>query len=524
LDALEEILSPEAEVSQFADLKLSAFVEHLATEALAQISPISAGDAGKLHVLNVLTALSRRQLVIDHGFVLEGLAAVTQRNATVETLRRTVQVQGGRRLWDITLARCGVVYVRQLLEVPILNGCIDDGVMRQTRLGTSMETPTYAAREAASSEVDGGAADVVVEVGAASTERLIQLEAACKLRGFKVGEVTATNAVEGPTLLTVSVELAAGESIRPIQAAAPDISRELGVLSIAVENDPKRPYHIRFLVPRPDRQYPILPRDTPTLVDVDSEHYYGLWLGAGVDGRPVKSCVSEWPHLLVAGTTGSGKTTFLKSLLYQLNEIPVGEVSLVVVDGKGEYDYVDLFHKQHFPAEFNDVLLGYEHATEVLKWLVEEEVVRRRSVLRKYFAENPTAPRAPRQAFVQARSAGRPFPTAPVVVVIDEFAEIMLASGPTARSFEELVQRVVQAGRSALVHLILATQRPDANVLPGAIKANMPSRIALSLPSHHDSMTVLNSTGAELLLGTGDLLFQTSGGERLRLQGYGVPG
>jgi S-DNA-T family DNA segregation ATPase FtsK/SpoIIIE len=210
----------------------------------------------------------------------------------------------------------------------------------------------------------------------------------------------------------------------------------------------------------------------------------------------------------------------LKSILQQLDGLPPGDFKLAIVDGKGEYDYVDLVRPQHFVPEFSDVLLGHSHAAPVLQWLVEVEVVRRRTALRTYFAQTPDAPRSPMLAYVRARATGRSFPIAPLVIVIDEFAEIMLAAGASARTFEDLVQRVVQAGRSALVHLVLATQRPDANVLAGAIKANMPSRIALSLPSHHDSMTVLNSTGAEDLLGRGDLIFQSSTGERVRLQGF----
>jgi hypothetical protein len=525
LDALEDVLSLDSEASLFADLKLSAFVEHLATETLAQIAPISAGDAGKLHALNVLTALSRRQYELGSELVLEGLAAVTQRNASVETVRKVVQAPGARRTWRVTLARCGVLYVRQLLELAQFG----DSVAAVDVLSLpSLADPAGGPGHGQGGDVEdvdqlqrSGVNDIVLST--ASEERLIQLEAACKLRGFRIGEIDPSAAVEGPTLIAVSVELAAGESLRPIQSAAPDIGRELGVPSVVVENDPKRQYHIRFLLPRADRFFPILPEPGADMIRFGAEHYYPLFVGAGVDGQPFVSHVSEWPHLLVAGTTGSGKTTFLKSLLHQLNALPAGELSLVIVDGKGEYDYVDLYRREHFPPKFDDVQLGHEHAVDVLRWLVEEEVARRRSVLREYFGLNPDAPRAPRQAYLNARRHGREFPLSPIVVVVDEFAEIMLASGPSARQFEELVQRVVQAGRSALVHLVLATQRPDANVLPGAIKANMPSRVALALPSHHDSMTVLNSPGAEALLGRGDLILQTSGGDRLRLQGYQLP-
>ena len=211
----------------------------------------------------------------------------------------------------------------------------------------------------------------------------------------------------------------------------------------------------------------------------------------------------------------------LRSLILQIAAHPTRS-NLIIVDGKGEYDYVNIIDQSAFVSDFADVLLGHEHAPEVLSWLVEKEIVERRNQLREYFTERPTAPRSPKQAFVSAQQDDGNFPLVPLVVVIDEFAEIMLASGKNARVFEDLVQRVVQAGRSAWVHLLLATQRPDSNVLKGAIKANLPSRVALTLPSHHDSMTVLSESGAEDLLGKGDMIYISNKGERIRLQGFSV--
>lgn len=526
LDALDEVLCPDAQASVVADLKLSALVEHLTSETLARLSPIVTNEPHKLFVLSVLSSLSRRQYQCGSEISLEGLAVVTQRNASVQTQEQRVLVEGSRRQWPVRLVRCGVPLIRQLLEEPDAIGTVRSvapgpAIPEEVKAQATVET-----REVSLSSDEGAEVAMVAGTGELppldqrSLERLTQLEAACRLRGFRIGEILPELATSGPTLISVSVELAAGESIRPIQGALSDIARELGVPSIGVENDPERPYHLRFLIPRAARQFPGVPPNSPVVFEATLEQYSGIWLGAGVDGHPSRSFVSQWPHLLVAGTTGSGKTTFLKSVLQQLNDTPVGDITLVVVDGKGEYDYMDVVRREHFPLEFDDVLLGYDRAIDVLQWLVDSEVARRRDALRAYFGAHRDAPRAPRQAYIRARAQGDNFPIAPIVVVIDEFAEIMLSAGPSARRFEDLIQRVVQAGRSALVHLLLATQRPDANVLPGAIKANMPSRIALSLPSHHDSMTVLNSPGAEDLLGSGDLIFQSSTGERLRLQGY----
>ncbi len=347
----------------------------------------------------------------------------------------------------------------------------------------------------------------------------MQLEAACKLRRFKIEDIDPTFVKVGPSLISIPVVLEAGESIKPIEGSLPDIARELGVKAITIESDP-RPYHIRFLVPAKSRTFPKIPRNLFVPYDGEISQYLGLALGQTVDGQDFRSFVSEWPHLLVAGTTGSGKTTLIKSILVQVGQASPDFTKIVVIDGKGEFDYVGILPKDAFAEEFPDVLLGHEHVLDVLRWLVTKEIPSRRDRLRKYLIDNKSASRQPKEAFISAMAKGRPFPIRPVVVVIDEFAELMLAAGPSSREFEDLVQRAVQTGRSCLVHLILATQRPDANIVKGSIKANLPSRIALSLPSHHDSMTVLNAPGAEDLLGRGDMLFFSSSGGRDRLQGY----
>jgi S-DNA-T family DNA segregation ATPase FtsK/SpoIIIE len=139
----------------------------------------------------------------------------------------------------------------------------------------------------------------------------------------------------------------------------------------------------------------------------------------------------------------------------------------------------------------------------------------------EYYRKNNEAPRNPRLAYIQSMDGGLPHvPLKPLIVLIDEFAEIMLGAGQSAKDFEDLVQRLVQTGRSTLVHLVLVTQRPDMNVLRGAVKANLATRVALAVPTHHDSMTVLGEVGAEELLGKGDMIFWSGTGRRVRLQGY----
>ncbi len=510
LDALEEVLCQDRATSLVADLKLSAFIEHLTSEVLARISPIHAGEGDKIEVLKTLTRLSRRQLTCGEGLSLEGVTVVTETELSVAAT--DVSIQAGDSRWPVKLVRCGTLTLRELFETEGMQA-----LASQLGIGVGATTPPPQQVPTTPEITEQQEIHVATE---AQRERLLQLEVACRSRGFQIGKLDEATVLEGPTLMSVSVALAAGESLRPIQNASADIARELGVHSVTIENDPGRPYYVRFLLPKSQRTFPEVPQDQLPAVDQASEQYLNVWLGAEVDGKPYRSAVSEWPHLLIAGTTGSGKTTFLKSILTQLDRFGAEDLRVAVVDGKAEYDYIDLVRRDLFTPRFPEVLLGHTHAKDVLEWIIDEEVPRRRQALTTYFRDNADAPRSPKAAFIAAVSSGRRFPISPLVVFIDEFAEIMAASGAIAEEFAQLVQRTVQGGRSALVHLVLATQRPDATVVRGAIKANLPSRVALQLPSHHDSMTVLNSAGAEDLLGAGDLLFEGASGGRVRLQGY----
>lgn len=550
LDALNEILCPEAAVDVISDLKQSAFLEHLLSEVLARIYPVAKQSAmADSVVIKHLTRLSRRQLNCGEDLVLEGLVVTTQRLASVQTKEKQVTIPGDGCEWPVRLVRCGVPQLRQLFEglgleqlakVAIGNVAVEatrSAERSSGRIEAAVSTPrqdlravaltpsseelnrqepgTASAEQVTSEEERTGMAVLPQDV----MDLIDQLDAALALRQFPTESIDAAMAVVGPTLISVPVVLRAGQSSKGIESATRDIARELGVRTVAVEND-ERAYHIRFLIPRKDRMFPPLPSDAAIAFSKAKGHYLGLQLGIGVDGNAFTSFVSEWPHLLVAGTTGSGKTTFLKSLLLQLATLDPKQMEIVIVDGKAEYDYIGVVSDRFFSKHFPEVLLGHENAPDVLRWLVEEEIPARREALRAYFTKNPEAPRQPRDALIQAWNSGTPFPLRPIVIFIDEFAEIMQAAGATAREFEGLVQRAVQTGRSALVHLLLATQRPDASVIAGAIKANLPSRVALALPSHHDSMTILNSPGAEDLVGSGDMLFLASNGGIRRLQAY----
>jgi S-DNA-T family DNA segregation ATPase FtsK/SpoIIIE len=362
----------------------------------------------------------------------------------------------------------------------------------------------------------------MVVFGEAILELVTKLQTTLDIRKYPIDKIEPHLIQTGPSLIVVPVALNVGESKKPIEKDLEDIERELGVKGIILENDPDRAYYIRFLVPRTDREFPELTGKSIKLSDEKNEHYFGISLGQDVLGGAYPTFLSEWPHLLVAGTTGSGKTTLLKAIIKQLNNLEEDLFRILIIDGKAEFDYQNIMEEEHFHPAFPKVLEGHEHAQQVLDWVVEEEIPRRSKAWREYLEKNKDAQNNPRIEYIKHCIKGEDFLFKPLIILIDEFAEIMLASRSDASVFEKQVQRIVQRGRSSLIHLILATQRPDAKVLKGAIKANLPSRISLALPTHHDSMTVLGSKGAEKLLGKGDLIFHSSKGEDIRLQGYNV--
>ncbi len=324
----------------------------------------------------------------------------------------------------------------------------------------------------------------------------------------------------GPTFMTVSIPLAPGGRIETLVSNADNIAREAGVDRLQVENDPSRPYHVALRALRADREFPTAP--TVSLQDsVAGDAYLHIPLGQDLRGRDFWMPISSWPHALVAGTTGSGKTTFLRGLLRSLGEIGSEYVQVAIVDGKGETDFVNAISDDSFVPEFPQVLFDPDDAIGVLEWLRSSEIPRRKELLRA-MASGVGAPVTWRTQYAAAVRAGTAAECVPIVVVIDEFAEIMLRGKTYRDAFEDHVQSVAQVGRSSMVHLVLATQQPRAEIVPGAIKANLGTRFAFRLPTAADSQTILGHGGAEHLAGLGDFYLKPSSGDRLRLQGYGM--
>ncbi len=354
---------------------------------------------------------------------------------------------------------------------------------------------------------------------------------AARLYSKDLVEPKSVTVVSGPTFHLVSLKMMAGGNLQELQRREIDIARELGVGSVTIENDDTQG-RIRMLIPRQDRQYPTRTRSTNPLSDsISNDHYLGIRVGVDLYNRDHTSYISQWVHTLVAGTTGSGKTTFLRSIVSSLGDIGPDGVSYIIVDGKGGNDFIDA-NASAFDVEVaaalgsdepgyraNPEALAPKHAVSVVVWLAEVEIPRRRAVANEKARELGTRWDA-RRAYIDDIREGRVPLLKPLVVIVDEFAQITLAKDENSKRFQEAVKEIAQLSRAYLVHLILATQRPDAQVVPPLIKANAPSRIALKLPALGDSITILAEKGAESLAGKGDLILKPIEGESIRLQGF----
>ena len=301
---------------------------------------------------------------------------------------------------------------------------------------------------------------------------------------------------EGPLVTTVEFLPAAGTKLKNIAAAADDIAREMGVSSLRVE--PVQGTNLIGLE---------IPSQTPKTVDFEAilaqspspQGKLPICLGADVAGAPVWADLSKLPHLLVAGTTGSGKSVGLNTFILSLIKYKKpSEVKFVLIDPKRiEFS---VYNNQKYM--FCPVVTDNTQATAVLEYLVQE-MERRYGLFEQTMSKNLEA----------YNNDNSPLPY--LVCVIDEFADLMAAD----KKVEKAVQMLAQKARACGIHLILATQRPSVDVVTGVLKANFPARLAYKTASATDSRTILDAAGAEKLIGRGDALFLQANGELKRVHG-----
>ena len=315
------------------------------------------------------------------------------------------------------------------------------------------------------------------------------------------------NVTRGPSVTRYEVELDKGVRLNKLTGCADDIALSLGASGVRIAAVPGKISVVGIEVPNRTVT-------TVSLRDVlDSSEFTraksksSIGLGKSIDGNCVVGNIAKMPHLLIAGTTGSGKSVCMNSIIISLlYKAGPEDVKLIMVDPK----MVELGIYNGIPHLLIPVVTDPKKAAGSLQWAVTE-------MLRRYKMMSDLGVRdlESYNSIVTAEEDGQKLPT--VVIIIDELADLMMVA---AKEVEDSICRIAQMGRAAGMHLIIATQRPSANVITGLMKANIPSRIAFSVASAMESRIILDTMGAEKLVGKGDMLYSPIGsGKPLRVQG-----
>ena len=336
-----------------------------------------------------------------------------------------------------------------------------------------------------------------------------------KLGEFKV-KVSVVDACAGPVITRFEVEPAVGVRGSQVVNLVKDLARALGLASIRVVETIPGKTCMGLELPNPVRQMIRLSEILSAPVFTDSGTRLTLALGKDITGEPVVMDLAKAPHLLVAGTTGSGKSVgvnaMILSLLYRFTP---DKVRFIMIDPK----MLELSVYNDIPHLLAPVVTDMKLAANALNWCVGEMEKRYRLMsalgVRNLAGYNEKVREGERAGhkltnpFSLTPETPEPLEVLPsIVVVVDEFADLMMVAG---KKIEELIARLAQKARAAGIHLILATQRPSVDVITGLIKANIPTRIAFQVSSKVDSRTILDQMGAEALLGQGDMLFLPPG-------------
>jgi S-DNA-T family DNA segregation ATPase FtsK/SpoIIIE len=343
------------------------------------------------------------------------------------------------------------------------------------------------------------------------TSRLIEK----KLKDFGV-EVRVVLASPGPVITRYEIEPATGVKGSQIVGLAKDLARSLSLVSIRViETIPGKNF-MALELPNAKRQSIKLSEILGSQIYNEGKSMLTMGLGKDIVGNPVVADLAKMPHVLVAGTTGSGKSVGINAMILSLlYKAEARDVRLLMIDPK----MLEMSVYEGIPHLLAPVVTDMKQAAHGLNWCVAE-MERRYKLMSKLGVRNLAGYNT---KIDEAKSRGEfiynPFSLTPddpeplkrephIVVIIDELADLMMVVG---KKIEELIARLAQKARAAGIHLILATQRPSVDVITGLIKANIPTRIAFQVSSKIDSRTILDQMGAEALLGMGDMLYMASG-------------
>ncbi len=330
-----------------------------------------------------------------------------------------------------------------------------------------------------------------------------RLESTIKSFGVSARIVDTTR---GPTVTRYDLELEQGVKLSRLTNLAGDIALALGVVSVRIAPIPDKISTVGIEVPNKTVSTVYLRDiiDSPRFASSKSKLSFAI--GKDIAGQAVVGNISKLPHLLIAGTTGSGKSVCMNSLIISLlYKSDPDEVKLIMIDPK----MVELGVYNGIPHLYIPVVTDPKKAAGALQWAVTE-------MLKRYRLFSELGVRSLEAYNEHLAENGQPkMPS--IVVVIDELADLMLVA---SKDVEESICRVAQMGRAAGMHLVIATQRPSADVITGLMKANIPSRIAFAVSSALESRIILDNAGAEKLIGMGDMLYAPIGcGKPLRVQG-----
>ena len=352
------------------------------------------------------------------------------------------------------------------------------------------------------------------------TSRMIEK----RLKDFGV-EVRVVLAQPGPVITRYEIEPAVGVKGSQIVGLAKDLARSLSLVSIRVVETIPGKNHMALELPNAKRQTIKLSEILGSQIYNEAKSLLTIGLGKDIVGNPVVADLAKMPHVLVAGTTGSGKSVGINGMILSLlYKAEAADVRFLMIDPK----MLEMSFYEGIPHLLAPVVTDRKQAAYGLSWCVAE-MERRYKLLSKLGVRNLAGYNA---KIDEAKARGEfiynPFSLTPespeplgrlphIVVVIDELADLMMVIG---KKIEELIARLAQKARAAGIHLILATQRPSVDVITGLIKANIPTRIAFQVSSKIDSRTILDQMGAEALLGMGDMLYMPSGtGLPIRVHG-----
>jgi len=444
-------------------------------------------ELGWLRVVNAISARRDRRI---------GEAAASEREEQVEEKRRILDDDPGPIRIEPQVARIE----RSERAAAELQAALFADLPADTQLpALSLLDPPPVSQEAVSAET--------LEY----TSRLIEK----KLADFNVA-ANVVAAYPGPVITRYEIDPATGVKGSQIVNLAKDLARALSLVSLRVVETIPGKSLMGLELPNPRRQAVRLSEILGSKVYADSASPVTLALGKDIAGNPVVADLAKMPHLLVAGTTGSGKSVginaMLLSLLYKSDP---SQVRLIMIDPK----MLEMSAYEGIPHLLAPVVTDMRQAGNALNWCVAEMERRYRLMsklgVRNLSGYNTKIADAERREqlipnpFSLTPEAPEPLGRLPlVVVVIDELADLMMVVG---KKVEELIARLAQKARAAGIHLILATQRPSVDVITGLIKANIPTRIAFQVSSKIDSRTILDQMGAESLLGQGDMLYMPPG-------------